>query len=187
MIYDLAQVVKAQLRARKFPHPVTYGPERAQRDGFTIGVVFERDREEGDPIVAPTAGGARSPESPYNRQVSGRVTVYASSTKPGTRAHDHEDECDRVCDGVINAIYRACKEARLPVQITGSRLLTAADFNDCETWPGTAARITFRVTSLVRDVDYTGAGPLTGEVFDVAAPLVTSPDLPDFDPKELVP
>jgi hypothetical protein len=90
--------------------------------------------------------------------VSGAVEVYARSPKPGATAEDHEDECDRVCDGVLCALYAVLAGRRLPLQIVESRLLTAADFNDAEQWPGTAARIRFRVTTLVRDVDYTGAG-----------------------------
>jgi hypothetical protein len=160
VIAALSRAVAARLAEKKFPHPVHYGPERAERKGFDMGVVFYRDRQAGDPITPPKSANAAPPgvESPYNRQVSGAVEVYARSPKPGATAEDHEDECDRVCDGVLCALYAVLAGRRLPLQIVESRLLTAADFNDAEQWPGTAARIRFRVTTLVRDVDYTGAG-----------------------------
>lgn len=184
MIYDLAQEVKRQLAARLFPHPVLYGPERAQREGFDMAIVFERDRAAGDQIVAPA--GAKAPptqiEAPYNRRVAGTVRIFARSPRPGARAADHEVECDRVADGVLCALYRACKAARLPIEITESRLLEADDFNKLETWPGTVCQIRFLVTTLVRDVNYIGVGPLTGDVFDVHAPIVTEGELPDFNP-----
>lgn len=181
MIYDLSEAVARDLKIRRFPHPIFYGPERAKRGGFDMAIVFERDRPRGDQIGAPV-GAKINPEVPFVRKVAGAVTVYARSPKPGARSSDHEGECDRVCDGVITALYRILKARRLPLEITDSKILEAVDFNGCETWPGCAARVSFSVTTLVRDVDYLGAGPPTGVVEAVQAPLVISDDFPDFDP-----
>ena len=51
MIGHLAREVAADLRSRKWPHLVSYGPERVGRDGFKSAVVFMRDREAEEAIV----------------------------------------------------------------------------------------------------------------------------------------
>lgn len=187
MIYDLAQAVKAVLRSRKFGYPVEYAPERFQRHGFAGAIVFERDRGSGDRITAPV-GSKPHPGSPFARKVGGVVTIYVRSPKAGADTNDHEDECDKVCDGVLCAISRVCKSKPFPLEITESRLLGADEmkalraFDAIEKWPGCAARIRFLVTTQVRDVDYAGAGPLTAVVESVELDAVTSGDLPDFDP-----
>lgn len=185
MIGHLATAVAADLRARKFPYPVSYGPERVGREGFRPAIVFLRDREAGDPIVAPVGAKDRNPEVPFNRLVSGIVTVYARSSKPGATVLDHEDECDVVCDGVIAAVYRILKARRLPLSITESRLLRREDLvldtdvgadtsgQRSADWPGCAARIKFTVGTVIRDVSYTGGAQSTGVIDDVEAPTVT--------------
>jgi hypothetical protein len=186
MIGDLAVAVAADLRSRKYPHPVSYGPERVGRDGFKPAIVFVRDREAGDAIAAPLGAKDRNPEVPYNRAVSGAVTVYARSPKPGATVLDHENECDNVCDAVIAAMYRILKARRLPLTIKDSRMLRREDLRlESESasddksgprsadWPGCAARIRFAVTTVVRDVTYVGGAQSTGVIDDVAPPDVT--------------
>jgi hypothetical protein len=185
MIYHLSAAVDADLYARKFPYRVTCD-EQIKRHRFDPGVVFERDREAGDAIDPPIATKG-NPKAPFVRKVAGSFTVYARSPKRSASAWDHEDECDRVADGVLSAMHRILKERRLPLEVTASRLLTAKDFNPddvtkYEQWPGAACRVSFTVTTLVRDVDYANEGADTGVVFDTQAPLVTSADFPDFDP-----
>lgn len=194
MIGDLAAAVAADLRARKYPHRVAYGPERTPRDGFDHTIVFERDREAGDAIVAPRGANGRNPEVPFNRDVAGRVTVYARSSKPGATVLDHEAECDCVCDGVITAMYRILKARRLPLEITESRMLRREDLRAdtgegddrsgprSADWPGCAARIRFSVGTVVRDVTYTGAAGPTATLQDVAIPVVTADGYDDLDP-----
>jgi hypothetical protein len=194
MIGHLAKAVAADLRSRKFPGPCVYGPERFPRGEFNHYAVFERARDAGDAITAPMGAKDRNPEVPYMRHVSGRVTIYARSPKPGATTLDHEDECDDVCDGVISAMYRILKARRLPLQIVESRLLTREDLRQ-ETgdgddhsgqrsadWPGCAARIRFAVGTVIRDVTYTGAARPTGVVHDVDCPVVTSDGFDDYDP-----
>jgi hypothetical protein len=184
VIRELADAVRTDLSARKYPHPVIVGPERVARDGFDMAIVFERDRPAGDPIEAPRGANHINPEAPFNRAISVRVTVYARSPKPGATAHDHEEECDRVCDGVLSAVHRVAQTQRLPLRIVDSRLLTRSDLNadagggkdtSGERWAdaaGCAARVRFAIGTAVLDVDYTGAAQDEGVVFDVAAPTV---------------
>lgn len=186
MIHDLALLVRKELRAKKFPHPVEYGPERAQREGFAAAIVFYRDRERED-VIAPPPNAKVNPQSPFVRRIAGRVDVFARSARAAASAGDHEEECDAVCDGVLCALYRICQTKRLPLEIVSSKLMTAAEFNDCETWAGAGARILFSVTSMVLDVDYRGNGPLTGTVEEVAPPVITSAGFPDFDPAPEIP
>jgi hypothetical protein len=177
MIGDLALAVRAELRARKYPYPVEYGPERAQRDSFAAAVVFERDRESPDEVAIRIVTKNETVESPFIRKVSGAVTVYARSAKPAARAADHENECDRVCDAVLCALYRVLKAKRLPLEVVESRMLREEDLPEgagerAASWPGAAARIRFRVTTLVRDVNYLGEGPATAEVAAVNQPTL---------------
>lgn len=200
MIGDLAKAVAADLRSRKFPQPVVYGPERMAHDGFRDAIVFRRDRGAGDTLTAPigatrpraTATGA---EAPFLRYVAGTFTVYTRSSKPGADVSDHENECDRVCDGVLTAMYRILKGRRLPLAIVESRLLTreelraeagtaAADDHSGQRsadFPGCAARVRFTVATAVRDVTYPGASRPTGEIFEFAEPTVTA-ELPFEEP-----
>lgn len=185
MIRDLALAVAADLKSRRYPHPVTYGPERVGRDGFKAAIVFKRDRAAGDEVVPPRGAAQKrnQPEAPFNRDVAGVFIVYARSAKGGADVADHEDECDRVCDGVLTAMYRILKARVLPLSIVESRLLTrdelraeaedGAAANDhsgprSADWPGCAARVRFKVGTLVRDVDYKGGVADTGTVFEFA-------------------
>lgn len=191
MIRDLALAVAADLRTRKFPHPVVYGPERAARDGFSAAVVFRRDRSVPDEIAPPV--GATRPkatstgaESPLTRWVSGAFVVYARSPVPAATVFDHEEECDRVCDGVLTAMYRLLKARSLPWRVAESKMLTREDlraeadvaeaddhsgqrFADAA---GCAARVRFAVQTLVRDVTYTGVSGPTGTITEFATPVV---------------
>lgn len=196
MIGPLSAAVGADLKRRLYPYPVTYGPERAVRDGFTTqGVVFVRDRKSGDEITAPAGANGVNPEVPFNRYVSGAFTVYARSAKQGATVIDHEDECDCVCDMVLTAMVRVLKARRLPLRVLESRILDrdelTAELGDAANnhagprsadWPGCAARVRFAVGTVVRDVTYQGHARPTGTVADVAIPVITSDNYPDFDP-----
>jgi hypothetical protein len=202
MIGDLAKAVHTDLRARFFPYPVTYGPEIVGHDGFRSAVVFKRDRKAGDELAPPI--GATRPratttgaEAPFMRKVAGVFMVYARSSKPAASVIDHENECDAVCDAVLTAMYRLLKARRLPLTIVESRLLTrdelraeaddgtsAADDKSghrSADWPGCAARVRFTVTTLVRDVTYTGASRALGTVYEFADPTINATTGADED------
>lgn len=182
MIGELADRVRANLAARKFPHRVTYAPEYAEREAVhAASVVFARDRETPDAVGAPTGWrGAPDADAPLQRRNRAIVRVYAKSSKPGATARDHEDECDRVCDGVWTAVYQEAKGFLL--ETTTQRFLRAADLADQQAWAGCVAELRFSLCSRIRHVDYTGAGPDTGEIGSVHAPTVESPDFPDYEP-----
>lgn len=196
MIGHLCVAVATDLHTRKFPHRVVYGPERVGRDGFEATIVFKRDRSANEAIEGAKGANGINPNVPFQRYVSGSFTVYARSPKGGATVLDHEDECDVVCDGVLSAMYRILAIKRLPLRVTGSKLLTrdelraetevsAADDHSGQRsaeFPGCAARVTFAVGTNVRDVTYTNAARPTGEVFDVDAPIITSEGFDDYDP-----
>lgn len=185
MIDELAERVRAQLDRRKFPYPVVYGPEVAKRKGFAAGIVFRRDRDTGDPI-GPVTGwkGTPDPRALFNRRFSGVVEIYVRSSRPNAGIRDHENECDRVCDGVLCALYRSSTGYQL--QIGESRLLRPEELESGDGYEhvGCAARIRFSLASPVLELDYTGDGPATAEVADVDPPIVTSTGdaFPDYDP-----
>lgn len=194
MIGHLALAVGADLSRRKFPHPVRYAPEHSRPAGFDHAIVFVRDRQAGDSIVAAVGAKDRNPEVPFNRLVSGVVTIYARSPKPGATVLDHEDVCDETCDAVLAAMYRILKVKRLPLQIVESRLLGRAELRDEDDqgddrsgqrsadWTGCAARIRFKVATAVRDITYKGEAQATAVIDDVDCPVVTSEGFDDYDP-----
>ena len=120
MIRDLANAVKTDLRARFYPHPVTYGPERMAHDGFRDAIVFARDRGAGDAIV-PVIGATRpratstGAEAPYLRNVAGSFTVYARSSRPGADVADHE--------GIGCEEHAALAEVGAALRLNGDALL----------------------------------------------------------------
>jgi hypothetical protein len=185
VIAELADRVRLELGRHKFPYTPTYGPERAQRKGYAPGIVFRRDRENGDPIEPPTGWkGQPDPPALFNRRFSGVVEIFVRSNRPNAGVRHHEDECDRVCDGVLCALYRATTGFQL--RVTESRLLRAEELEggECFEWAGCAARIRFSLASPVFEVDYTGDGPATGTVADTDPPIVTPTggEFPDYDP-----
>ncbi len=191
MIGRLAKDVATNLRSRKFPYPVAYGPERLGHDGFRNAIVFRRDRESGDEIVPPKAANDQNPEVFFNRWVGGVFIVYARSSEQGADVEDHEEECDRVCDGVLVAMHRVLAVRKLPYRITESKLLTrdelrveaddggsAADDHSgrrSADAPGCAARVRFAVRTAVPDLTYPGAAqPVGNPIADVATELDVS-------------
>lgn len=191
MIAELADRVAADLAARKFPHRVRYAPGPVRLESpVHAAVVFFRDREEGDEILPPTGWkGSPNPRAVYDRRFRGVALVYAKSAKAGAQEREHEDECDVVCDGVLTAIYHV--SAGHSLQISSSRILRPEEVDrgpaQNQTAPhgaraGCVAEIRFSLASPVRRLDYTGDGPLTGEIGSVHAPVVESPGYPDYDP-----
>lgn len=180
MIEPLSISVARDLRGRGYPYPVSYGPERAERTGFHPGIVFERDRTRAEAVLPPV-NAKFNPEAPFTRRCAGAFTVYAASTQPGAIVSDHEAECDRVCDGVISAMYRVVTERRLLLHMLAWQVLPAKLFHDSEAWSGCAARVTFDVQVLIRDVTYADAGGLVGTITEFAKPVISDPPLPDFD------
>lgn len=191
MISELADRVRAYLDARKFPYQVHYGPERTTRKGFAPAIVFRRDRENGDPITAPTGWkGSPDPRALFNRRFAGVVEVFVRASRPNAGVADHEEECDKVCDGVLCALCRVTTGYQL--QIGESRLLRAEELEGQDQYEGAgcAARIRFSLASPVLELDYTGDGPDTGIVADTDPPIVTTttlnsdgdPAFPDYDP-----
>lgn len=188
MIGDIATRVAADLRTRKFPYPVVYAPERVARDGFSSAIVFSRDRQAGDAIVAPAGATHCNPGIPFNRNVSGRIVVYARCAKAGATPFEHEEECDLVCDGVLTAMYKILKASGHPWTVTESRILTREELRAeagveskddgsgkrSADFPGCAARIRFTVGTVIRDVTYQGAAGPTGTVYEFAIPVVTT-------------
>lgn len=191
MIAELADRVAADLAARKFPHRVSYAPGPVRFDSpVHPAVVFFRDRESGDGITPPTGWkGSPNPRAMFDRRFRGIALVYAKSARAGAQERDHEDECDMVCDGVLTAIYAVSKGHLLEVQ--SSRILRPeeVDLGPAQEQraphgarTGCVAELRFSLASPVRRLDYTGAGPLTGEIFSVDAPTIESPGFPDTDP-----
>ncbi len=173
MIHGLAKDVEAALKARHYPVEVKYGPERLSRvprAGQCL-ITFERDRESGDGVRA-SKGSASNPKSMRIRDLGVIVTVYASSSAPGARVHEHEHVCDQFVDALIVELDNWFVEGKTGqlCLYTESRMMNAAEFeaDEMRAWSGCAYRLRFDLPRGVRVLGYTPAkdhapGALPGE------------------------
>lgn len=161
MIYGLSRDIEAALKARNYPVRVTYGPERLSRSphaGQAL-IVFERDRETGDG-VRPTKGSSSNPKGMRIRDLGVIVTVYASSSAPGARVHEHEHACDQIVDALVVALddwFQEGRTGQLVATYTESRMMNASEFEaeEMRAWPGCAYLLRFDLPRGVRALTYT--------------------------------
>jgi hypothetical protein len=158
MIDQLARDVAANLRARKFPVQVFYGPERVTREGLPSHVlVFARDTERDESFTTPR-GTQRNPRRYRTRTLYGVVDVFAKATVKGARTAEHERLCDQLVDGLATALVElSASGQRPPVEIVGGRLLTAAELRDADIPAGAAYRMRFTWERGVELRDYDGS------------------------------
>jgi hypothetical protein len=162
MIRGFARDIETALRAQSYPVRVVYGPERLSR-GPQAGqmlVVFERDRESGDG-VQPAKGSNNNPRAMRVRDIGVVATVYASSSAPGAKVHEHEHVCDQLVDALVVAIDNWFVEGKTGqlAEYSATRMLDAAEFeaDEMRAWPGCVYRLAFKLPRGVRSLTYTPA------------------------------
>lgn len=162
MIYELTRDLADMLAARKFPQPVIYGPEWAQRlGGAHAAIVVERDRQGGD-RVGPPIGQLRAPRKAASRYLGVVATIYASAQIDGAHIGDHEREAEQLVDALIVSLdeWAAATKAG-EIEYTSSRYLAPEEIA-LQGWPGVVYELRFLVGRGVRKLDYLGSGPPTG-------------------------
>jgi len=177
MIDQLARDVAANLRARKFPVQVFYGPERVTREGLPSHVlVFSRDTERDETFGTPR-GTQRNPRRYRTRTLHGVVDVFAKATVKGARVAEHERLCDRLVDGLTTALVElSASGQRPPVQIVGGRPLSADELRKAEIAAGAGYTMRFDWDRGVEKRDYDGSAEDTATLADVvtASPPTTA-------------
>ena len=166
MIYGFAQDIASMLSAQKFPVDVVYGPERLERVGFCDAViVIERDRDSSD-TFSTAIGSRANPRMLRSRALAAKATIYARSSLPGAHIGDHEFLCEQILDGLFCAIVNwghGGGAGEIPVSDGRYIDPRTPSHKALEGFaPGVCYELKFRVSRGVSDVDFTGAGKLTG-------------------------
>jgi len=193
-VYDMTRDIAVNLGARKFPVPISYGPERTKRTVFNTGIVVERDRKANDGVRS-APGVARHPVKQYARDLAVVVHVYVQSTAGGARVVEHEAECDQIVDAFVGELrdWISGGKAGVDPQITESRYLAPEDLaamsadgaEGLERWPGVVYRIKFRLPRGVTRLDYQGNAPETGTPASVGGDIEVKVN--GVEPPEIVP
>lgn len=149
MIYAMimgAEGVAARLAARKFPFPVTYGPEHHRRESFHTTIVFERDADAPDLPAAP-AGFQVNPRKVLSLWLACKCTIYAKSSLHAATVGEHEALALQLVEGVVTALDDWTSEGKTMLQLREMRFLRAEELQmpGLESWPGRAYQIKFAV------------------------------------------
>jgi len=154
MIFQMSRDIAETLAARGFPFRIQYGPERAERGGYTNIITMGRDRSGGDQ-VGNTESNKRNPQSQAVRRIGVVARVYAVSELSGARINNHENLCDQVVDALVIEILKWGVAAQVGrPAFTSSRYLTAEERNLEETWPGVVYELRFSVPRGIRDITF---------------------------------
>ena len=196
MILQMMRDVEAMMIARKFPVSFEYGPDRTQRDGFGSAIVFGRDRTGISDVLQPPTGSSANPHKRHNRWLACQAMIYAQSMRAGAMVGEHEDECEKIVDGLLVAITdwlvigKAAAAAQAPTLIKTARYVTADELKllkYAEAWPGVIFVVKFAVPRGVSAIDYNGAGAPTGAAAGVSTTVkvTTARQSKDVPPETL--
>jgi hypothetical protein len=171
MIYAFSRALETALAAEGFPYRVTYTPYLDTVRLGGAGIVVARARGANERVGA-VIGLKRNPKAVCTRYLAADILVVAKSSKPGAQAHAHEDECDRVVDGVLTAADGLVRGAgATDFQVFDAHMLTAEERGGLgkfvEQWPGAVYVIRLAVPRGVTRLTYQGAGLDEVEIAEV--------------------
>lgn len=163
MIYELSQAVEIDLRARKFPIVVEYGPRVVDPESFPDGVIVI-ERDDTPDAVGPAVGAQSNPRKYRTRTLGGKATVYARSNVDGASVGEHEAVCEALVDALLVSLIECVSAAKggPDVPIAEARYLRRDERPEVEVWPGRVYLLRFRVLRAVLKRDGQGAARPTG-------------------------
>lgn len=155
--YELAMWLRAELRARKYPVPVVYAPERAERTKHDPVILVMRDRQTSEKVET-AHGNDKNGRKFRTRRVPLAIKVYAKSALDGARIVEHEELADYLVDALITALETwATAERGGTIEYGEMAFMTsdelAAD-GDPEGWPGVVYLLKFTIGRGVVKRDY---------------------------------
>jgi hypothetical protein len=181
MIYELTRDLTELLRAKKYPAPIVYGPERLTRgQPVESSIIIERDRGMSDVIGPVKATEHARPRSSTPATVAPRIltrhmavaaTFYIQSTLESARVNEHEAECEAYVDAFLVALHTWCTVGLSGYEVAEARYLAASEVDKDhapEAWAGVVYVLRFRLARGVYVLDYTGAARSTGTVQHVS-------------------
>jgi hypothetical protein len=187
MIHRMVLDIQDKLHVRGFPVAVVYGPERLERQAFAHAIVFERERDAPDEIKVQAA--TKGPKLKRGvRVLRVGATIYAQASVAGAHVGDHEDECEKIVDGLLTSLYEWGAENQTGgIPVTEVRYLAASEFGEnFRQWPGVAYRVRFGVPRGVYALTYTGAHRPTGTITGISNTTEVSRDkAPDGEEPEI--
>lgn len=168
-VYQMSIDIAANLRARKFPVAVQYGPERVDHEGLESMLLhFQRDSQIGDSLRA--IPGARGQPGVRVRDQGVALDVIVQSPLAGARHNEHEELCDLVVDGVLTALDEWAVEAKAGLfDFVELGYVSPQDYNGADRMAGVVYRIRFRVARATLKKDFDGALPPTATVAGTSA------------------
>lgn len=158
MIYRMSRDLESNLRARKYPVRVVYGPERflgTRRDPF--GIRIERDRTASEP-VSTAHGFQRNPRKAMMRTLAVVAKLSATSPIPNARINEHEALCDQLVDAFLVSLQEWATAAKAgDVVVTEDRYLSDEEIDKSEHANGVVYLIRFTIQRGVVRRDFDGA------------------------------
>lgn len=158
MIYEIAKELHVELRAKKVPFRVVYGPERKDDVGLTdTRIVLERDRQTGDQ-PGPPRSQHKNPSLAGVRGVGVVLRIFARANVSGANVWDHERLADAIVDKAWVALRKIATRRRTIWNITSAKLLSREELEQrsLEQWPGAVYEMRFTVDRGVLDTDWQG-------------------------------
>lgn len=165
----MSRDVERNLRARKWPYRIAYGPEFPARDANgSNGIVFLRS-DRADRFEA-AQGTNRNPHTRGRVGLATDVLIYSRAEIPGASRGDHEAESLRVLELVCSALYEECTSQRNPYVLDGGRFLKADELHlaRAERWNGVVYLLQCTIFAGLHARDYQGAAEPTGQYAGVS-------------------
>lgn len=158
MIYRMSRDLEANLRARKYPVRVVYGPERflgTRREPF--GIRIERDRTSSEPV--DTAHGfQRNPRKVMTRTMGVTAKLSATSPVPNARINEHEALCDQLVDAFLVSLVEWSTAAKAgDISVVEDRYLSDEEIDKSEHANGVVYLVRFTIQRGVVRRDFDGS------------------------------
>jgi hypothetical protein len=153
----MSQDIEANLKGRKFPVEIVYGPERLKRAGCgAYEIAMHRDDESGD-AVHPVQASRPNPKMWAKRALGVVATFYVASPVSGAMLSDHERDCDALVDAFLVEVIAWGEAAKAgTIEFAESRYLNAVEYNGSENFGGVVYRLRFEVPRALLERDYNG-------------------------------
>jgi hypothetical protein len=163
MIYQMSQDIESNLKGRKYPVEITYGPERLKRSGCgSYEIVMNRDDESGD-AVHPVQASRSNPKMWAKRALGVVATFYVASPVSGAMISDHQRDCDALVDAFLVEVIAWGEASKAgAIDFGESRYLNASEHNGSEYFGDVVYRLRFEVPRALLERDYNGDARAVG-------------------------
>lgn len=143
MMHAIGQALRTELEAHDCPIPVVDGPETGKPVTWGNRIVIEHDPD-GDGF-ATAVSQHKNPKMKMVRNVGGKLTIYAQSTRAGALRWEHEHRAEHILDLVLVGMAEAIQKRETRWTIGKGKFVQPADLEKSERPAGVAYELTFTV------------------------------------------